>query len=178
MRYLTLGGLGKTPTGVTKIASGVRWSTQNTAIPTGALFIERNTTLGIQNVYQYVRVSGTCTVGDLLYMTGNAGYVVKTASGVKPNGVSLVAPTASGDFTLMLVKGIHTSVQITATVAETGHTAALFGGIGSAAGNFSNYQAYYSALISGGTASATLFYIGRSLSVNTGSATLAYIDLM
>ena len=173
MRFLPNIGLFQRAGNVNDLASGVRWSTQPTELVLGSLAYEDG------SVYEYTQISGTCTVGDLLYYTGtNMGVVVKGATGVRPAGVSLVAPTASGDWTFMLKYGKHTSVQITATVAALRGTAALFGGMGSAAFNMSQQAAYASAVISAGGNTGFMYYIGQSLTTATGSQTVGFINLL
>lgn len=161
------------PAGVRSLDSGVRYSTQPTEIPTNALVWENG------KIYEYVRLSGTATVGDMLYATGvDADLVEKSMTGVKPYGVSLVAPTASGDFTFILKRGIHTGIQITNTFGGLGTAPALFGGFGSAAANMSNYMTH---LVDAQTDpiahSVTLFYIGFAMSAATGSTVRGFIDL-
>lgn len=180
MRFSTLGGLYQKPAAISKLASGVRYSTQPTEIQTGALYVERDDTgIGMENVYMFVRISGTCTIGSLLYWTGTDGYVANTVTGVKPAGYSLVAPTASGDWTFMQVYGGNTTVQITNTVGVTGLSSALFGGAGSACWNMSSALTHIADNITNASAqSSLLFYVGRSFSASTGSTTFAFIDLL
>lgn len=180
MRFATLGGLYQKPATVSKLYSGVKWSTQPVDIPTGALYVEADPAWGGENVFMFVRISGTCTVGDLLYPTGaSIQYVENSQTGVKPWGVSLVAPTASGDWTFMQVYGRNTTIQITNTFGDTDISASLFGGNGSACWNMSQYLTNLADNITNMSVhSATLFYVGRSFSDNTTSAVVGFIDLM
>lgn len=159
--------------GVNSLGSGVSYATQPTDIAYNSLASEDNG----RNVYEYVRISGTCTVGDLLYLTGTAmQYVTKsgTQAGM-PYGVSLVAPTASGAWTYVQKYGICTSLQVTATVGGTAAgSAALYGGTGSAAVGASGYLSS----IASGAVIGGAEYIGRSLTAATGSQTIAFINLL
>lgn len=151
-----------------KLKSGVSYSTQPTDIPYNALAYEDGC------VYEFVRVSGTCTVGALVYLTGTAmNYVVCTGTGAgKPRGIALVAPTASGVWTWILRDGKCTSVQTTSTFGGSAAAASslIFGGESAA----QNFSAAYTSVYSFGGATP----IGRSLTEATGSQTIGYIQLL
>ena len=181
MRFAGVGGLYQKGAGISALRSGVSYGTQPADIQTGVLYLEVDPVTGEENIFKFVRISATCTIGNLLYYTGTGNaYVVNVGTGLKPAGVSLISPTASGTWTFMQTKGRNTTVSITATVGALGPTAALYGGGGlggSAAVNLSSLISLFSDATSGGTATAIVHYIGKSLTVSTTSTTLAFIDL-
>lgn len=156
------------------VASGISYGTQPTDIPMGGMYSEKYK--GFDNVYEFVQISGTCTVGDCLYLTGTTlNYVTKSGTNAgRPYGFSLVAPTASGAWTFIQKQGINTSLQITGTVADGGATSLIYGGVGSALGNVSNYLSG----IASGNVIAGIIPVGRSLTNATGSQTIGYIDVL
>lgn len=156
------------------IASGISYGTQPTDIPIGAKYAEK--LKNVDNVYEFVRISGTCTVGDCLYMTGTSlNYVTKSGTNAgRPYGFSLVAPTASGVWTFIQKYGINTSLQITGTVGAYAATSILYGGVGSALGNVSNFLSG----IASGNVVCGLIEVGRSLTAATGSQTIGFIDVL
>lgn len=181
MRFMNLVGLYWKPAGQGSLQSGIYYSTQPTDVPLGALAVERARTANMENVYELVRVSGTCTVGALLYATGsNNSWVVCTGTGAgKPWAVSMAAPTASGMWQWALRHGIHTSLQMTVSVGGTAATSGFILGGESAGLNISSFFASITGAISQG---ATAFYpvIGRALTaVAEGtSTTIGFIDLL
>lgn len=173
MRMQPLIGLYQKGSTVDSIGSGISYSTRPSDIALNSLATEDNG----RKVYEFVRISGTCTVGDTLYLTGTAlEYVHKsgTQAGM-PYGVSLVAPTASGVYSWIQKYGICTSLQITATVGGTAAgSATLYGGIGSAAGGAS---AYLSSIGSGAVIGGAIPF-ARSLTAAAGSQTIAFINCL
>jgi len=175
MRFLPQIGLYKKGT-ADSLRSGISYTSQPTDIPLNALAVEHVGT-GDDRIYQFVNLSGTCTVGSLLYFTGTAlGYVVNTGTGAgKPAGVSLVAPTASGVWTWIQKYGKNTSIQVTNTFGGGvgSNTSTLFGGE-SAAVNFSAFATGIST--TGGI--HHLIYMGRSLTAAAASQTVGFLELL
>ena len=171
MRFLPLIGLYNKPAGVASLASGVSWSTQPTDIPYNALASEDGRT------YEFVRISATCTVGALLYYTGTAlQYVCQSGTGgVKPVGVSLVAPTASGVWSFIQKYGKNTSIQATNTFSVASPSNNLFSDGGSGALNLSG--AVSGAAIGSGSVNA-YYNIGQALTVATGSQVVGFLTLL
>lgn len=165
MRFLSLVGLYQRPAGVEKLASGVSYSTQPTDVPYGALAVEDG------SVFEFVRISGTCTVGDLMYQTGTAQqYVVKGGFG-KPYGLSLVKPTASGVWSWIQKYGKNTSIQITSTFGGTAAISNVMFADTSAAIN-------HSGILTAASANSAAIVIGHSLTAATGSQTVGFINLL
>ena len=80
MQFMPLAGLYWKQAGAGSIRSGIYYTTQPTDIPMFAKAVEKDLK-GYESVYEFVRISGTCTVGALLYRTGVDGYVVCTGTG-------------------------------------------------------------------------------------------------
>jgi len=171
MRYLSLIGLYNKPAGADSIASGISYSTQPTDIPYNAQVVEDS------KIYEFVRISGTCTVGSLLYYTGTAmQYVCQSGTGgIKPAGVSLVAPTASGAWSFIQKYGKNTSIQITSTFSTAKPYDSMFSDGGSGALNLS---AAVSGAAIGSAGVAAYAWIGQSLTAAAGSQTVGFINLL
>jgi len=169
-------GLYWKPAGVGSVGSGVSYTTQPTDVTVGSLMVEKDKARNVENVYELVRISGTCTVGALLYPTGtNNAYVVCTGTGAgMPHAIAMAAPTVSGTWQWAQKYGINTTIQITGTVGGSAAASSLLCGGGSAAGNVSGF---YSSLASGIVASYYPVF-GRSLTAATGSTTIGSIDLL
>lgn len=175
MRFLSLVGLYQAGSSDT-MRSGISYTAQGD-IALGSLAVEKYAISGgvsYENIYEYVRISGTCTVGSLLFYTGTAlGYVHNSGTSQLPAGIAMVSPTASGVYSWMLKQGVYDKIQITATVAGSGLTSLLYGGIGSAAGNISNAAAFVSA-----AGNPQLALIGRALTDATGSTCVGFVGLL
>lgn len=171
MRYLPLVGLYNKPAVADSLASGVSYSTQPTDIPYNAQAVEDN------RIYEFVRISGTCTVGAFLYYTGTAlNYVCQSGTGgVRPAGVSLVAPTASGAWSWIQKYGKNTSIQITSTFSTAKPYDAMYVNGGSGATNFSDTIS--GAGLGSGSIGAWAL-VGQSLTAATGSQTVGFINLL
>jgi len=173
MRYLPLVGLYWKGAGQGSFKSGISYSTQPTDIPLGALSVEKDASRNVENIYEFVRISGTCTVGSLLYQTGtNNAYVVCTGTGAgKPYAIAMAAPTTSGSWQWAQKYGINSTIQVTNTFGgSAAGSGALYGGE-SAVQNFS-------AFITGTYSGAGGSLIGRSLTETTGSTTIGFIELL
>jgi len=173
MRYLGLVGLYWKEAGQGSLKSGIAYSTQPTDIPVGSLASERDASRNVENIYELVRVSGTCTMGALLYQTGtNNAYVVCTGTGAgKPYAISMDAPTASGTWQWAQKFGYNTAVQVTNTFGGSAAGSGILYGGESAAQN-------HSAFITGTYSGAGGSIIGRSLTETTGSTTIGFIELL
>ena len=171
MRFAGLVGLQWKAAGQGSLASGIAYSTAPTDHTLGTLAIEQGQ--GQENVYELVRVSGTCTVGSLLYQTGtNNSYVVKTGTGAGfPYAISMDAPTASGTWQWAQKYGINTTIQVTNTFGGSAAASGIMYGGESAAQNFSAY-------ITGTYSGAGGLIFGRSLTEATGSTTIGFIKLL
>ena len=182
MRFLSLVGLyQKSPSTAGSIGSGVYWNTAPTDCPPlGSLAMEDG------NVFQLVRLSGTCTVGALVYLTGTQPYgtgntapmvMAGSGTGLRPEGVAMISPTASGAWTWVQVYGKCTSIQITNTFSIAAGNAAMYAWGGSAAVNASTVV---TAIASGtaGLYSCPAFYLGQSLTAATDSQCLGFIALL
>jgi hypothetical protein len=171
MRYLSLVGLYNMPTGAASLASGVSYNTQPTDIPYNAQVVED------KKIYEYVRMSGTATVGSFVYYTGTAlNYVCCSGTGgVKPAGVLMVSPTTSGAWTFIQKYGVNTSIQITSTFSTAYPSVGMFVDGGSAAINQS--AAISGALI--GSAGVGMYVpVGQALTAATGSQVVGFINLL
>ena len=171
MRYLPLVGLYWKAAGAGSMASGISYSTQPTDIPYNALMVEDG------RVYEFVRQSGTCTVGCFVYYTGTAmQYVCNSGTGgVAPAGVTMVSPTASGVWTWIQKYGLNTSIQATSTFSMATPSNNLFVDGGSAALNLS--AAVSGAAIGSGTV-GTYVNVGQALTAATGSQVVGFLRLL
>ncbi len=162
--------LGKGSGAVSSLMSGVSLTSQPTGSTLGEITADKQ-----GRVFQFMRLSGTCTVGSLLYLTGTSlNWVVNTGTKAgQPLGISLIAPIVSGQYTWIHKYGINTSIQITATVGGLGASSLLVGGE-SAAGSLSAWLSG----INTGIVAANTWRIGRSLTAATGSQTIGFIDLL
>jgi len=174
MRFAGLVGLQWKAAGQGSLASGIAYSTAPTDHTLGTLAIEQGQ--GQENVYELVRVSGTCTVGSLLYQTGtNNSYVVKTGTGAgMPYAISMDAPTVSGTWQWAQKYGINTTIQITNTVGGSAAASSLLCGGESAAGGVSTFYSN----IASGTLAGLWPLFGRSLTAAAGSTTIGFIKLL
>lgn len=177
MRFLPTVGLYWKDKGAGSLNSGIKYSTQPTDLPLNALAVEG------KRVFEFVRISGTCTVGSLLHLTGtNIGYVTVSGTGRMPYGVSLVAPTASGDWSWILKYGICTSLQVTGTyeVGASGISALIYAGQGSAAYDANGGCRELLSLVISSTASGLVPIgpIGQALTTATGSQVVGFINLL
>lgn len=170
MRYLGLVGLYNMGS-PNSLASGVSYATQPTDIPYNALANENNRT------YEFVRISGTCTIGAFLYYTGTAlQYVCQSGTGgVSPAGVSLVAPTASGYWSWIQKYGKNTTIQATSTFSIATPSNNMYVDGGSGALNLSG--AVSGAAIGSGTV-GTYVNVGQALTVATGSQVVGFLRLL
>lgn len=171
MRFLPLVGLYNKPAGAASISSGVNWATQPTDIPYNGLAVEDG------RVYEFVRISGTCTVGALLYYTGTAlQYVCQSGTGgVRPAGVSLVAPTASGNWSFIQKYGKNTSIQATSTFSVAGPSNQLYSDGGS---GVINQSAAVSGALIGSGGVGVYVAVGQALTVATGSQVVGFLTLL
>jgi len=170
MRYLPTIGLYNKGT-ADSIASGISYSTQPTDIPYNALAVEDG------RVYEFVRLSGTCTVGSFVYYTGTAlNYVCNSGTGgVKPAGVTMVSPTASGVWTWIQKFGKNTSIQATSTFSMAYPSVGLFVDGGSAA---INQSAAISGALIGSAGVGVYVNVGQALTAATGSQVVGFLNLL
>lgn len=170
MRYLDAVGL-YNPGAVGDLSSGAIYYTQPADIPYNALAYDNGAS------YEFVRISGTCTVGAFLYYTGTAlQYVCQSGTGgIKPAGVSLVAPTTSGAWSWILKEGKCTSIQATSTFSTAKPYDAMYVNGGSGALNFSDAV---SAAAVGSGAIGTYVRVGQALTAVTGSQAVGIIKLL
>ena len=173
MRFLPTVGLYWKPAGTGSLDSGVYYSTQPTDIPSNALAFENN------KVFEFVRISGTATAGSLCYYTGvNQNYVCFSGTGVKPAGILLHSPTASGTWAWIQKYGANTSLQCTSTFGinqlSASAWAAMYAGGGSALVN----KDVAISSIQTGAISGPLIYVGYAMSNIAGSAGLGFINVL
>lgn len=154
-----------------KLNSGVVYYTQPADIPLGALAYEDG------NTFQFVRMSGTATVGSFVYLTGTTvNYVCCSGTGgVKPLGVLMGSPTASGAWTWIQREGKNTSIQITSTFSTAKGYDAMYVNGGSGALNMSDAV---SGLALGTAGLGWLQVVGQSLTAAAGSQTVGYLRLL
>lgn len=171
MRFLPTVGLYWKSAGAGSLKSGVSYSTQPTDIPYNALAFEQ------ESVFEFVRMSGTATVGSFVYYTGTAmNYVCCSGTGgIRPAGVLMVSPTASGVWTWIQKYGKNTSIQATSTFSVATPSNNLFVDGGSAALNLS--AAVSGAAVGSGSV-GTYVNVGQNLSVATGSQTVGFLTLL
>jgi len=176
MRNMPLAGLYWKDAGQGSLKSGIAYTTKPTDIQVGQQYTERDKTRNVDNIFEFVRISGTCTVGALLYATGtNNAYVVCTGTGAgKPYAISMDAPIVSGTWQWAQRYGINSTIQLSATCGgSAAGTSILVGGL-SGAGNVSNF---YSGLASGTVANYYPVF-GRSLTAAAGSTTIGSINCL
>jgi len=169
MRFLPL--IGTYNSGGKKLKSGVSYATQPADIPYNGLAVEEGA------VYEFVRISGTCTVGAFLYYTGTAlNYVCQSGTGgIKPAGVSLVAPTVSGNWSFIQKYGKNTSIQVTSTFSTAYPSVQMFVDGGSAA---INQSAAISGALIGSAGVGVYVGVGQTLTAAAGSQTVGFLTLL
>ena len=176
MRFAGLVGLQWKDASQGSLKSGIAYSTAPTDHQLGTLAAEWDKAHNQENIYELVRLSGTATVGSLLYQTGtNNSYVVMTGTGAgMPYAISMDAPTVSGTWQWAQKYGINTTIQITNTVGGSAAASSLLCGGESAAGGVSTFYSN----IASGTLAGLWPLFGRSLTAAAGSTTIGFIKLL
>jgi len=177
MRFLPTVGLYWKDAAAGSLNSGIKYSTQPTDIEYNALAVENG------KVFEFVRISGTCTIGSLLHVTGTTKqYVMVSGTGRVPYGVSLVAPTASGDWSWILKYGICTTLQSTGTfqVGASGISQLIYAGQGSAVydANAGCREVLSHVISQTASGLVPIGPIGEAMTLATGSTVVGNINLL
>jgi hypothetical protein len=174
MRFMGLVGLYQKGASTDSIASGIIYTTQPGDLPLGALAVDD----AGARVYEFVKVSGTPKIGEMVYYTGATKTICSPGqASAKPCGVTLYSGLTNGSFTWIQRQGRCPSILASAALSASAGNIGIF--VFDGASSVVNLSGAVSGTLIGTGGTKVAYQVGHAISsIAAGATGLGYVDLL